>query len=162
MLLQAWNQDADRMVATDSSPEGRRAFLDFYHTGLAITGEAHRAGVGVLVGTDGGDSFVYPGSAVHDELGELVKAGLTPAEALRAATLRPAEFLGLTDRHGSVESGRSADLVLLDGDPLASIENVRRIRAVILHGTPLDRERLDSRLRGVIEASRRPLAPAEP
>jgi hypothetical protein len=162
MLLQAWNQDADRMVATDSSPEGRRAFLDFYHTGLAITGEAHRAGVGVLVGTDGGDSFVYPGSAVHDELGELVKAGLTPAEALRAATLRPAEFLGLTDRHGSVESGRSADLVLLDGDPLASIENVRRIRAVILHGTPLDRERLDSMLRGVIEASRRPLAPAEP
>lgn len=159
MALEAWRQDADRMVASDPSPAGRRAFMDFYQAGLAITGAAHRAGVGVLVGTDGGDSFVYPGSAVQDELVELVKAGLTPAEALRAATLRPAEFLRLTDRHGSVEPGRRADLVLLDADPLTDIANVRKIRAVVFRGEVLDRARLDRLLDQAAAAARRPLAP---
>jgi cytosine/adenosine deaminase-related metal-dependent hydrolase len=160
VALDGWRRDADRMVASDPSPEGRRAFADFYRAGLAITGAAHRAGVWVLLGTDGGDTFVYPGSAVHDELGELVRAGLSPVEALRAATVRPAEFLGLTDRHGSVKVGRSADLVLLDADPLADIGAVRRIRAVIFRGEHLDRARLDGMLAGVEKTAQRPLGPA--
>lgn len=142
-LLEAWNRDADEMVAHDPSPAGRAAFRDFYLKGLEVTGAAHRAGVGVLVGTDGGDTFVYPGSSLHDELGELVKAGLSPADALRAATWKAAEFLGLTDCHGSVEVGKRADLVLLEANPLESIENVRGIRAVVFGGELLDRERLD-------------------
>lgn len=155
--LEAWRRDADQMVASDPSPEGRRAFADFYRAGLAITGAAHRAGVGVLLGTDGGDSFIYPGSAVHDELGELVQAGLTPAEALRAATLRPAEFLDATDAHGTIAPGRRADLVLLDADPLADIAAVRRIRAVIFRGELLDRERLDTLLARAARTARRPM-----
>lgn len=128
-----------------------------YEKGLEITGAAHRAGVQVLVGTDGGDSFVFPGSGVHDELAELVKAALSPAEALRAATSAPAEFLELGGEYGSVEAGKRADLVLLDGDPLEDIGNVRRIRAVIFRGELFDRERLDGPLRQAEYAAARPL-----
>jgi imidazolonepropionase-like amidohydrolase len=64
----------------------------------------------------------------------LVQAGLTPAEALRAATVHPAEFLGRLDRAGTIAPGKDADLVLLDADPLAAITNTRRISGVILKG----------------------------
>jgi hypothetical protein len=158
-LWQQWQRDADRMVALDPSPEGRRAMRRFYEKGLELTGAAHAAGVTVLVGTDGGDTYAFPGSGVHDELGELVKAGLTPAEALRAATSESAAFLGRSEDHGTVEAGKVADLVLLDADPLESIETVREIRAVIFGGEYLDRERLDAMLAGVEEAAGRSLAP---
>jgi hypothetical protein len=158
-MWEAWNADADRMVALDPSPRGRAVMRGFYRKGLEITGAAHAAGVRVLVGTDGGDSFVFPGAAVHDELGELVKAGLSPAEALRAATLRPAEFLGLTGDYGTVEPGKRADLVLLDANPLEDIAHTRRIRAVVLGGRVLDRDRLDAMLREVESAAARPLQP---
>lgn len=156
-VLEAWNEDADRVVARDSSPEGRAAYRAFYEKGLEITGAAHAAGVRVLVGTDGGDSFAFPGSGMHDELAELAKAGLTPAEALRAATSSPAEFLGQAERHGTIEVGKRADLVLLDGNPLDDIGNVRRIRAVVFRGETLDRARLDDLLRQAEAAAARPL-----
>lgn len=146
VLAKAWLDDADRVVARSRSSEGRAAYVDFYRKGLEITGAAHRAGVRVLVGTDGGDSFVFPGFAVHDEMGELVKAGFTPAEALRAATLAGAEFLGVADRYGTVEEGKAADLVLLDANPLDDVAATRRIRAVVFRGELLDRAALDALL----------------
>jgi imidazolonepropionase-like amidohydrolase len=118
----------------------------FYEAGLAVTGRAFAAGVKVLVGTDGGDSFVFPGSSVHDEMAELVKAGLTPAQALAAATVRSAEFLGLQSEYGTVAAGRRADLVLLAGNPLTDIGNTRRIDAVVLGGRVLSRRILDDML----------------
>ncbi|HSG39991.1 MAG TPA: amidohydrolase family protein [Thermoanaerobaculia bacterium] len=158
-LMQDWIRDADRVVAIDPSPEGRQAFMDFYRKGLEITGAAHRAGVRIAVGTDGGDSFVFPGSGVHDEMGELVAAGLSPAEALRAATWNGAELLGLTDLYGSVEAGKRADLVLLSKNPLDDIGNVKEIQAVIFGGRPLDRDRLDELLRQAESTANKPLSP---
>jgi hypothetical protein len=90
--------------------------------------------IGLLAGTDLGTTGIIPGVSLHDELALLVDAGFTPAEALRAATLNPAEFLGFTDSLGTIESGKIADLVLLDQDPLADIHNTRRIAAVIREG----------------------------
>ena len=150
----AWNSDAKRMVASDSSAEGRRAFMDFYLRGRSLTNDAFRAGVPVMVGTDAGDSFVFAGSSVHDELDELVAAGLSPAEALRAATLAGAEYLGRSADLGPITPGRLADLVLLDGDPLTDIGNVRRIRAVIANGRLLERGALDSILARVEDTAR--------
>ncbi|MCL4864845.1 MAG: amidohydrolase family protein [Gemmatimonadales bacterium] len=149
-----WRTDADGMVAGDPSPEGRRSYLDFYRKGLELTRDAYRAGVPVMVGTDAGDSFVFPGSTVHDEMAELVRAGLTPAEALRAATLAGATFLGVTADHGTVQPGRMADLVLLDGNPLDAIANTRRIDAVIFDGRVLDRAALDALLDRVASYAR--------
>lgn len=150
----AWHADANGMVASDSSAAGRKSYMDFYTKGLTLTREAYRAGVPVMVGTDAGDSFVFAGSSVHDELDELVKAGLTPAEALRAATLSGARYLERTAEFGTVQAGRAADLVLLDGNPLDDIRNSRRIHAVVLAGRPLDRGRLDSLLASVEVAAR--------
>ena len=141
-----WILDANRMVASDSSAAGRKSFMDFYRKGLELTGAAYRAGVPVMVGTDANDSFVFVGSSVHDELDELIRAGLSPAQALDAATRSGAAFLGRTNEFGAVQAGRAADLVLLDANPLDDIRNIRRIHAVLLNGRYLARTALDSLL----------------
>ncbi|MEU8357049.1 amidohydrolase family protein [Nonomuraea sp. NPDC048882] len=100
----------------------------------ATVAALHAAGVPVLAGTDANDEPGVPfqvehGASLHQELRLLVEAGLSPAEALRAATSLPARHFSLGDR-GSVEPGRRADLVLIDGDPLAGItatEHVLRV-----------------------------------
>jgi imidazolonepropionase-like amidohydrolase len=89
---------------------------------------------------------------VHDELQELVTAGLTPAEALKAATWNGAEFLGRTAEFGSIEKGKLADLVLLEANPLTDVRNTRKIAAVVLNGQYLDRSALD-RLLSTAEAA---------
>lgn len=150
----AWQEDASGMVASDSSRAGRKSYMDFYRKGLALTNDAYRAGVPMMLGTDAGDSFVFPGASVHDELEELVKAGLSPAEALRAATLSGATYLGRTADFGTVQSGRYADLVLLDANPIERVENSRRIHAVLLNGRVYNRAALDSILAGVEIAAR--------
>jgi hypothetical protein len=92
------------------------------------------AGVRILAGTDAGQGDIRPGETLHQELELLVAAGLTPAEALRDATLEPARYLDATDSLGTVEPGKIADLVLLDANPLADIRNTRKIAAVISAG----------------------------
>ena len=111
---------------------------------LALTGAAWRDSVPLLAGTDAGALYTYPGSSLHEELAQLVRAGLTPAAALRSATLAPAEFLGATDSLGAVAAGKVADLVLLGADPLADIGNTRTIEAVVLRGRLFRRAALDS------------------
>ena len=113
-----------------------------------LVGRLHRAGVPILAGSDSPNPFVYPGFSLHDELGLLVRSGLSPAEALRTATINPATFLGVTDSLGTVARGKVADLVLLDANPLEDIANTRRIRAVIQGGRLLDRRALDAMLAG--------------
>jgi imidazolonepropionase-like amidohydrolase len=111
-----------------------------------LVGRLNRAGVQILAGSDCPNPFVYPGFSLHDELGLLVHSGLTPAEALRTATINPARFLGVTDSLGTVASGKVADLVLLDANPLTDIANTKRIRAVIQGGRLLNRGALDAML----------------
>jgi imidazolonepropionase-like amidohydrolase len=113
----------------------------------------HRAGVKILAGTDTANPFVYPGGSLHDELSLLVRAGLTPMEALQAATIRAAEYLGLTHQLGSIAPGKLADLVLLDRDPLTDIQNTRSIAAVIKDGKMYSRSEL-SQLRAAAEVVR--------
>jgi imidazolonepropionase-like amidohydrolase len=111
-----------------------------------LTGELHRAGISLLAGSDSLDPFVFPGESLHKELGELVRAGFTPGEALQAATRGAAQFLGRERDLGTVETGKLADLVLLDASPLENIANTQRIAAVIRGGNYLDRAALDKLL----------------
>jgi len=134
-----WLEDVDATVKQDPSPAGREAYREFYRKGLELTGAAHRAGVKILVGTD----YIVAGIDVHRELEQLVLAGLTPADALFAATVAPAEYFGLSEQYGSVAPGKTADLVLLDGNPLEDIRNTQRIHAVIFNGNLYDRAKLD-------------------
>jgi imidazolonepropionase-like amidohydrolase len=135
-----WMEDVDALLARDPSPEAREAYREFYRRGLALTGAAHAAGVRVLAGSD----YLVSGPDLHRELEQLVLAGLSPAEALRAATLSAAEYYGLEDRYGRIAPGFAADLVLLAADPLEDIRHTRRIEAVVFNGNLYDRAALDA------------------
>lgn len=117
--------------AREAAPARDTAYGAF---SLRLVGEMHRAGVPLAAGTDTPIGFAIPGYSLHSELEMLVRAGLPPREALRAATLRPAEFFGLDGEMGTVEEGRLADLVLLRGNPLDDITHTRAIEAVVSKG----------------------------
>lgn len=104
------------------------------------------AGIPVLTGTDSPVPGLVPGFALHDEFEALARAGLGNLQVLEATTRLPAEWLGTIRDRGTVETGKRADLVLLDADPLADIANTRRIRAVIVGGRYLDRASLDRKM----------------
>jgi imidazolonepropionase-like amidohydrolase len=96
--------------------------------------ELQRQGARLLAGTDAGIDIVGPGVAMHDELRELVAAGLTPYQALRAATKDAGEFLRVPGL-GTITVGAPAELVLLDGDPLTNIGNTSRVAGLLLRGS---------------------------
>jgi imidazolonepropionase-like amidohydrolase len=112
------------------------------------------AGVKLVVGTDGLNVGTIPGFSVHDELKDLVEAGLSPYRALRAATANANAFLGASPCIGQVRAGCAADLLLLDANPLRDVGNTRRIAGVMLKGRWLPPQELD-RLRESLAAGGR-------
>jgi hypothetical protein len=108
-----------------------------------MTAAMHKGGVALLAGSDSLDRHVFPGFALHRELELLTEAGMTPLEALRAATSDAAKFLRHEGEFGVVANGAHADLVLLDENPLENISNTANISAVIREGVYLDRAALD-------------------
>jgi hypothetical protein len=117
-----------------------------YEKDLDLVGRMRRAGVEILAGSDISADLLIPGFSLHDELVLLVKAGLTPMEALQAATRNPARYLGQLDSLGTVEVGKIADLVLLDANPLSDIRHTQKINAVVVNSRLLDRKALDELL----------------
>lgn len=96
----------------------------------------HAAGVTMVAGTDapGPMDEIPMGVSLHDELDQLVQSGMTPIEAIQAATLVPARFMGLEDEVGGITPGSRADLLILSGDPLEAIAHTRDIETVIIDG----------------------------
>ena len=144
-VLKNWEKGTkDRDKGATTEEFALRASL--MQASLRIVGKMNASGVSIMAGTDTTAPFVFPGSSLHEELALLVRAGLTPMQALQAATKLPAEFLGKLQIQGTIEQGKSADLLLLDGNPLQNIQNTQKIRAVILRGKLLDRISLDGLL----------------
>lgn len=98
---------------------------------LQITSALHKAGVPIVAGTD----QAVPGYSLHREMELYVEAGFTPLEAIQAATIVPARVMKMDSQFGTVEAGEAADLVLVQGDPLASIQNLRHVKYTITGGT---------------------------
>ncbi len=131
-----------------SGVEKRRKFI----------GMCHRAGVRVVAGTDGpGIGTLAPGFGLHRELELLVAAGLTPMDALRAATFNAAAALGQEKNLGVVEAGKLADIVLVRGDPRVNIANASQVEAVVLRGQLFDRKELDAMFDAAARDARRKL-----
>ena len=101
-----------------------------------------QAGITVAFGTDGSTPW-----AVHQEMEDMVRSGMTPAQVIVAATRNSAELMQMTDI-GTVEVGKGADFIVLDANPLDDITNTRRISEVYLRGTAVDREALGARFTG--------------
>jgi cytosine/adenosine deaminase-related metal-dependent hydrolase len=139
-----------RRGPTDVAQTHPRSPADTNPGGILTT--VHRVGLPIPAGTDVGAPVMDrwpPGFAIHAELAIYVTAGLTPSQALQAATLNPAMYLHGTDSLGTVASGKLADLVLLDADPLQDITNTMTIRAVVANGRYFDRAALDQLLAGI-------------
>ena len=114
---------------------------------LEVIGAMQRAGVKLMTGSDfGANPLLFPGWGVHDEMALLVRAGLTPMEAIQAATRNPAIFLRLDKSVGTIEKNKLADMVLLGANPLEDINNTRKIAAVFFQGRMFDRPELNRML----------------
>lgn len=142
LSLWAWKDDASSIAARYPDKKGRDALHAYFTKGLELTGKAHAAGVRILVGTD----TIIGGFRMHDEMRLLVRAGLTPAEVLRAATLDAARFVGREKMFGSIAVGKKADILLLRKNPLDDVANMQSISDVFLSGHHYDRNRLDQLL----------------
>ena len=141
-LVDRWAQaKASQLADRDYDPDVARLAIELRRRLIL---ELHRAGAGLLLGSDSPQIFNVPGFSLHRELDVLVAAGLTPYEALRTGTVAVAEFLGT--KTGIVAVGHDADLVLLDANPLEDIGNSRRIHGVMLRGTWYPAAVLEQRL----------------
>ena len=142
-LLLDWREQLEERL--ESGDEGIE-WTAIYESTLRNLREMKEEGVAVLPGTDLAVLNIFPGLALHQELVLMVeKLGMTPGEALTAATLGSTRALGLADSVGVVAPGMKADLVLLDADPLVDIRNTRAVHSVIRDGAvygPAGRERL--------------------
>jgi tetratricopeptide (TPR) repeat protein len=154
-IVSSWNPKADPFLKNRTAEDwavSKRAFSE----DLELVGAMERAGVAILAGTDTLNPYCLPGFSLHDELGLLVRAGLTPLQALQAATLNPARFLGRENDLGTVAAGKIADLVLLDANPLEDIGNTRKISAVVFGGKFFLRASLDEMLTKIEALASRP------
>jgi len=116
-----------------------------YELEIQVVRMMHRAGVHFMTGTDA-ETFFPAGFGLHTELALLAQAGFSPLEALQATTLNPAIYFHRTAEFGTVEVGKIADLVFLEGNPLEDIRNTQKIVAVVTAGRYLDREKIRSLL----------------
>jgi imidazolonepropionase-like amidohydrolase len=121
------------------TPEDFKPMLDRVNQNLR---NAYEAGVLLIAGSDAGNLLVIHGPTVQHELELWVKAGIPPAQAMQAATYNAAKMLRAGNRIGSIQKGREATLILLDGDPLQDISNMERIAIVMFRGERVDRSEL--------------------
>ena len=112
-----------------------------------VVSALNREGVTLIAGTDAmGIPLVPPGTSLHRELALLHASGLTPYEAIRAATVAPAAFLGKENEFGTLAPGTRADLLLVDGNPLEDLSRLKSPAGVMVRGTWLPRDRLQGML----------------
>ena len=129
-----------------STPEDITHFEKYVKFNMLLVKTCREIGVPIVAGTDAGVSGIVAGFSLHDELELLVKTGLTAQEALNAATLLSAKWLGIDKQIGSIETGKFADLILLDANPLTDINNTRKISGVFVNGNWLNKAKLNDLL----------------
>lgn len=139
--VRQWRNSKTQFMA-QTTKEDREAFLE---ARKQLLKGLHDAGAGILLGSDAPQVFNVPGFSLHREMALMVAAGMTPYEVLRTGTVNVARYFGLDDS-GKIATGYRADLVLLDGNPLADINQTRSIGGVVLRGQWHAGDDLDERL----------------
>lgn len=144
-IAQSWGPATNPYVARFKNLNIEQ-FWTLYRGLEKFTRAFRDAGVRLLAGTDAMNPSVVPGFSLHDELRDLVAAGLTPYEALRAATANAAEFLKAEKEFGTIAVGRRADLILVEGNPLDNVTSASRRTGVMMRGRWLSQSELQKRL----------------
>lgn len=129
-----WQGDADAMLERAQDSKGLNVHAELLVLAQQQLKQAQHAGVRILAGTDTPDSFVFAGSGLHDELALYQQAGLTALEVIQTATINPAIFADMAAETGSVAVGKTADLLLLNHNPLLDLATMREPEAVVLAG----------------------------
>ncbi len=141
-----WSPAADSV----RTAERRRKYVEFRNRAVKAIADSGGAGR-ILAGSDSPDWFMVYGWTMHREMESLVTAGLTPYQALAAATRNPAEYFGAAREWGTIEAGKRADLVLLDANPLEDIRNTTHIAGVAIGGRWLPKSELERMIRAASE-----------
>ena len=134
------------LTETGSSPASAKRTMEIRRR---LIQALHAGGAGLLLGSDAPQIYNVPGYSIHRELEALVAAGLTPYQALETGTRNVAVFFGTSAQTGTIEVGKRADLVLLEGNPLTDIRNTARRSGVMLRGRWLARADIDARLNAI-------------
>jgi imidazolonepropionase-like amidohydrolase len=143
-----WDPTKDFRFKNRTEADHQMARLGFRRQ-VEIIGPMRKAGVEFIAGTDVLNPYCFPGFSLHDELALLVEAGLSPLEALQAATINAARFQSKEKELGTVEKGKLADLVLLEADPLQNIANTQKINAVIVNGKLINKSEIEKMLQSI-------------
>jgi hypothetical protein len=151
--LQVW-QSLGQQFAAKMTPQQTATLSAMYDLNLKLVKLFDDAGVKMAAGDDGGSIgiWVVPGFGLHQEFDELAKAGLSPLRVLQMTTLNGAEFFDKTTTMGSVEPGKNADLVLLDANPVESVQNLHKIAGVVRAGNYYSHDDLEKLKAEVLES----------
>ena len=101
---------------------------------LEFVGMAHKAGVKIVIGSHNSGRYVKPGLAYQREMELLIAAGMSPLEVISSSTIINAEYFRTEERLGSIEKGKLADLILVEGNPSKDIKSMYSIKKVMLNG----------------------------
>ena len=147
-VAQSWVEEGSKVAANVAKPTPENEKLIMHADWqIEMLQRLVKEGVTIMAGTDTPIYFLTPGNSLHLELETLVeKGGMTPQQALEAATLTPARYFNLQGKLGTIEPNKIADLVLLNANPLERIQNTTTVRSVIKGGQLLDRKALDQLL----------------
>lgn len=135
-----WKSLTSQADPGDVSPF-RKQYSDWM---LMMAGKVHKTGIPMMAGTDTPIGFLTPGLSLHEELVVMTEAGISPAEALKTATINPAKYFNLENELGSIRESQWADLLILSANPLDDIRNTQQIEAVFKQGKLLGKSELDS------------------
>jgi imidazolonepropionase-like amidohydrolase len=148
--LSQWAEEKNSLLEeTGSSPKSATAMMEARRR---LIKALHAGGAGLLLGSDAPQIYNVPGFSIHRELESLVAAGLTPYQALETGTRNVAVFFETLSETGTIETGKRADLVLLDANPLADMRNTTRRAGVMLGGRWLPKVAIDARLDAIAKS----------
>jgi imidazolonepropionase-like amidohydrolase len=119
----------DKIIYSGSDYPARMAEI-----GYRMTNALHNVGANLILGTGSGNPYVFPGWSIHEELGHMVNAGLTPYEAIRMGTMNAAESLGKQEEFGTIAVGKRADLILVNENPLENVGHLKNFNGVMVRG----------------------------
>lgn len=143
-ILNNWVRTKKNIIGNPNY-SGERA-LKFNEIRRSVIGDLHNAGVGILLGSDAPQVFNVPGFSIQREMDAMVRSGLSEYETLKSGTVNPARFFGDEDVYGMVKEGLSADLILLEANPLDDIANMKKQSGVMVRGKWLSAREIEERL----------------